>query len=185
MTKPTFTFAARVDDGDQSALDRDGFHIVAKIIRDDDGSNPWERAEGHGPVSDWRPLGSKRPGERVLSTDGRLARFYDHAEAVRMARRDGWGVHAEPQREGETLRAYRARAVEADFAFLKSWCDDEWYYVGVMVEVYRAGICLGYASCWGIEALAGAYVVEVAEGCAADAERDARAKLAELCEAGA
>jgi hypothetical protein len=60
--------------------------------RDDDHGAPWDEEDGHGPVTGWESRG-KRPGEMVLSEDsrGRAKRFYDFAEAVRIARRDGWG----------------------------------------------------------------------------------------------
>src|SRR5690606_5719725 len=50
---------------------------------------PWEECDGHGPVSDWTSR-DKLPGERVLRHDRGSYRYYDVAEATRIAKRDGW-----------------------------------------------------------------------------------------------
>ena len=49
---------------------------------------PWGKHDGHGPVTEWttRPKG---PGERVLAEDRGSYRYYDYAEACRIAKRDG------------------------------------------------------------------------------------------------
>jgi len=71
--------------------------IRATIEHDDSHGAPWIEDDGHGPVSDWT-MRVKLPGELVLSGDGRAScgtdhskRYYDFAEACRIARRDGWG----------------------------------------------------------------------------------------------
>src|SRR5262245_46751340 len=100
-----------------------------EIEPDHDAGAPWETSDGHGPVTEWTSR-EKRPGERVIATDRTHKRFYDYAEAVRIARRDQWGT-ADGRQPGETAGAYAARAVEADYQFLRGWCRDEWSYVGV------------------------------------------------------
>jgi hypothetical protein len=62
-------------------------------------------------------------------------RFYDFAEACRIARRDGWGV-AGGRFDGESLRAYAARAARHDFEMLRAWCSDGWTYCGIAVQVF-------------------------------------------------
>jgi hypothetical protein len=182
-----FDFGAETYPGETLTIERAGFTLTARVYADDDSTPPWDRADGHGPVSDWRVAGynnhpPKAPGERPLSRDGRAARFYDFAEAVRIAQRDGWGVTG-GRLPGETARQYAARAVEADFQFLRGWCNDQWSYVGVAVVASRAGVDLtGEYECalWGIESCAGAWVSEVANELAQEAMKAARAKLAEL-----
>jgi len=102
------------------------------VERDDDHGAPWEENDGHGPVSEWTAR-DKRPGERVLSADRHVKRFYDFAAAVEIAKRDGWD--APPYKTG-TKGEQAARAVESDFQFLKSWCDDEWFYAVVSVTLH-------------------------------------------------
>ena len=58
-------------------------------MHDDDNTPPWERSDGHGPVTAWTSR-AKEPGELVLSKDRGSYRLYDFAEACKIARRDGW-----------------------------------------------------------------------------------------------
>jgi hypothetical protein len=182
---PPFTFGPHDGPGDACVIEFDGFTICARIETDPDGGKPWEREDGHGEVSGWRSLESKRPGELVMICDGRSCRFYDYAAACRTARADGWGV-AGGQREGETARQYAARAAMADFERLRGWCNDDWTWAGVCVVVARNGVTLTgkYAhALWGIESDAGDYFNEVAAELTGEALADARATLAKLLEA--
>jgi hypothetical protein len=141
----------------------DGFTVTARVEYDDTDRTPWQEEDGHGPVTDWltRP---KYAGERVLAQSYSHRRHYDFAEACRIAYRDGWGCVG-GIREGETRKAYAARAAEEDFRRLRAWCRDEWYYVGVVLSVSRGGVELDKyaAALWGIESDAEAYILEVAE----------------------
>lgn len=116
-----------------------GRTFVVSIVQDDVAETPWEASDGHGPVTKWTTR-DKRPGELVLSRDGGSRRYYDYAEACKIARRDGWNCppyHV----EGETAKQRAARAVMADFKRLKSWCNDGWHYVGVcLFELPRDGV---------------------------------------------
>lgn len=107
------------------------FHVSTED--DYDTGAPWENAEGHGTVSEWTRR-RKRAGELVLNNSHGDKRYYDFAEACRIALRDGWD-HAESRVEGETKRQKAARAAMADFEYLRSWCQDEWRYVGVIVTL--------------------------------------------------
>ncbi|NNM74764.1 hypothetical protein [Enterovirga aerilata] len=164
-----------------------GYTAQARIQYDDSMGEPWKEHDGHGPVTDWRRASyrhgrpAKSPGERLLVSDGSNARFYDFAEAVRIALRDGWGCEG-GRKKGETARAYAARAAEADFRRLQAWCSGEWHWCGVVVTVFKAGIELGSASLWGIESDAGDYLAEVANELLPEALDDAKARVAELAE---
>jgi hypothetical protein len=150
-------------DGD--TFERNGRTFRVKIEHDDDGAAPWERADGHGPVSDWTRR-DKRPGEWVLSSDRNSKRYYDAQDAARLARVDGWGLDDEARAElaaklgrepkpGEV----RAEAVRRDFEFLRRWCADQWHYVGVTVSHVQSG---NDESLWGIESDADEYIMETA-----------------------
>lgn len=112
--------------------------VFAVDFEDDyDAGAPWEMADGHGPVSDWTER-DKRPGELLLNSRSRntftSCRYYDFAEACRIALRDGWD--AAPYNDGtETKRQQAARAARADFEYMRAWCNDEWRYVGVVVTL--------------------------------------------------
>lgn len=179
------TFGRYVVSGDTISAEVDGFEITATLHHDEDAEAPWEREDGHGPVTDWTRR-SKAPGEIILSTDRESHRFYDFAEACAIARRDGWGV-AGGRKDGESARAYAARAALADFRALRAWANDEWHYVGVAVTVERDGIALTGPydfALWGIESnYPGSdndYLAEVAEQFAPEALDAARAKAADI-----
>lgn len=179
-------FDSFVCDGESITAEHDGFKLRAICERDDDGKKPWDD-DGHGPVSDWTGR-AKRPGERILNTDGDSYRYYDFQEAVKLAKRDGWD--SPPYNTG-TAGERAVRAAEADFNTIKAWLDDKWDYCGICVEVSRAGVvlCEKYENAlWGIErnypatpvATRNHYLAEVANDLANAALESARAKLAEL-----
>lgn len=124
----------------------DDYYIVA-TIREDSSSRPWDDA-GHGDVTEWltRP---KAPGELVLCTSRHSGtkRFYDFAGACKTALRDAWG----PTKEGETKRQTAARCAREDFEILRRWCDNQWFYCGIVVAVELNDVELASDSLWGIE----------------------------------
>jgi hypothetical protein len=135
-----------------------GYSFKVTHARDEFMGEPWKEHDGHGEVSEWTSR-DKAPGERVLIEDrGRSRRYYDVAGAVRTARRDQWGavccascgqeaggigtpaygtVHAIEPADHPFVREPRgataARAVEADFKYLRGWCLDEWSWTCVDV----------------------------------------------------
>ena len=140
------------------------------LVADTDTGVPWENGDCHGPVRCVQHRREKRPGERPLSDLGDSRRngwVYDWQAAMVQALRDGWGV-AGGQLPGETARAYAARAVQADFDYLRAWVNDDWHYVGVIVTDRHGE----EASLWGVEYSGGAerdqYIREVVEGLAED-----------------
>jgi hypothetical protein len=163
------------------AVRADGFTFTARLMDDAHHGAPWEEEDGHGPVLVTRR--AKQPGELALGETGcnRAKRFYDFAQACRIARRDGW--NAEPYSDSETPRQRAAKAARADFDRLAAYCRDEWSYCGVVVECWRGDRKLGWASLWGIESDARAYLIEVANELAEEAEASARAFLATLADA--
>lgn len=176
-TSPSaFSFGDEVWAGCTSTVEVSGFTLTATVRADDDCDPPWSREDGHGPVSEWRRRGydgqfRKAPGELLLVDDRGSARFYGFAEACKIARRDGWGVTG-GKRDGETARAYAARAALADYDRLRRWCNGQWSYVGVSVTVERNGVELVReyeCACWGIESDCGEHVARIADECASEA----------------
>lgn len=157
----------------------DGYDITARIEHDADQGAPWENEDGHGPVTDWTHR-AKRPSERILCEDRGARRYYDIAEAVKIAGRDGWD--APPYGEGDKGKRV-VRAVEADFQRLRGWCEDHWTYVGVVLSVSRHGVTLDKhaASLWGIESDAGEYLTSTANELLGEALDAAKAVHARLC----
>lgn len=175
------SFDGSVCQGDHISGTHEGFTFRAVIERDDDMGAPWKEHDGHGPVSDWTAR-AKHAGERVLCSESRggRKRYYDVATAIQLAHKDGWGT-SDGRQEGETLRQYRARAVEKDFTFLKEWCDDEWFWCGVTLQVSYQGLALqACASLWGIDSCSGAYLTEVANELVEEALAEAREEMTKL-----
>ena len=87
-----------------------GRSYTVEIESDYDQTAPWDNEDGHGPVSDWT-RSAKEPGQMVLNEDHGSYRYYDFAEACRIAKRDGWGWIPEPVRVerpiGYRLPTYR------------------------------------------------------------------------------
>jgi len=167
---------------DSFDFEHNGRSYTAEIHADEDHGAPWEEEDGHGPVSDWTTR-AKAPGEMVLKQDRNSRRYYDFAAAVKIARRDGWGLSPEERQRlaadlgreptrGQIVRA----AVLADYENLRRWCNDEWHYVGVVVRPADACRCCGpSASLGGIESDAGDYLQEVAREMAEQLETEAAA----------
>lgn len=133
----------------------------AKIVADDHMGAPWEEQDGHGPVTDWTTR-AKASGERILCEDGGARRFYNVAAAIQIAKRDGWDA---PPYTPVTMGQKAARAVEADYRRLKTWCDDDWRWIGVVVTA-RCTCCKAFMgasdSLWGIESDSPDYHADVA-----------------------
>lgn len=167
----TFQFSDSIDGS------LEGFTLTARIEPDTDMGAPWVEHDGHGPVSEWTTR-DKLPGERIINEDGNSRRYYDFKAAIKQAKAEGWD--APPYGKG-TKGEQAERAVNADFRFLKAWCDDEWQWVGVIVTASKNGIELGNASLWGIESESRDYLLEVAEDLASEAVSEAKATLGGLC----
>lgn len=171
-----------LSDGDTFA--HEGLRFIVSIEDDNDQPAPWDREDGHGPVTDW--LGrDKKPGELVLASDGYRHRFYDLSEAQKIALRDGWGIDAERRAEIETATGRKmtakeiaAHAVESDFKFLRDWCNDGWRYVGVCVRHVSQDEDERYSyALWGIETCDEEYITQTAYDMARECGEDIRAEI--------
>lgn len=127
-----------------------------RFERDEDMQAPWEEHDGHGIVIDWT---TETPDDgqdwRVLTREriGRSTHYYDFNESVQIAIRDQWGTE-DGKRPGETDLEYATRAVEADYEYLRAWCNDEWEYVFVAVELIEPAHLRSESyrdSCGGVE----------------------------------
>lgn len=135
----TTDFPRYAGPGDTIECAVDGLRCVATLQHDYDADPPWENDDGHGPVTGWLTR-DKRAGELVLCEDRGSRRFYDFAEAVRMARAKGWGFGGKSVDDhmagGMTIGQVAAAAAREDYENLRAWCRDEWFYVGVAVQLF-------------------------------------------------
>lgn len=118
-------------------LEVSGLKFRVELVHDDDNDAPWDREDGHGPVRTVRASSylevEKRPGERVLHSDRRTYWLYDFSEAMKIAKRDGWGTsNATPDMNPGKVREL---AVTEDMANLSAWLRSEWGYIGVVVTL--------------------------------------------------
>lgn len=152
---------------DHDTIEHDGAAFRVTLEHDDTHGAPWDEEDGHGPVSEWKRWREgqgvkppKRAGERLLIWDRGSFRTYDMQAAIKQAKADGWDAAPYGGTHGERA----ARAVEADFQRMRAWCNDEWHYVGVIVELLDDdGDTMGEtASLWGIESDCADYIAEVA-----------------------
>ena len=169
---------------DGSTFTRNGLQFRARIEHDDSTDAPWIEYDGHGPVTNWTRR-NKRPGELILNSDRGEYRYYDMAEAIKIAKRDCWG-HGEPT-PGETAGQKAARAARADFEYLRGWCRDDWHFVMVSVGLIMDGNTVaGSHYIGGIESTdAGTiaeHVEELADTLATEAADQLRARAATLAE---
>jgi hypothetical protein len=141
------------------SFEHEGYEVEIKCPHDECSGPPWENSDGHGPVSGWESR-NKGAGERVLNSDRGSHRFYDFAEATKIAKRDGWGVCPDKQAALErglgrkpTRKEVIAAAVESDFEFLHGWCNDRWHYINVCVTVSKDGREVGTDCLGGVEDL--------------------------------
>lgn len=121
----------------------DGWYVEFESEYDQDHGEPWKECDGHGPVTYWVHR-DKHAGERVLCSDRSTKRYYDFAEAMKIAKRDGWGLNDDElakltKRLGHTPTKGQITeaAVEHDFQYLKDWCEDRWHYIGVIVTLFN------------------------------------------------
>ena len=173
---------------DTTTLQHRGLTFLVRTEPDLDAGPPWENCDGHGRVTGWEPLdaGLDPARYRLLSEDRHAARYYDFTESLRIALRDKWGVSDE---EYAKLKAERTdggeptpeqityRAVVRDYEYLRAWCQDEWEYIGVIVELRGAEGLTPSQSLWGIESNDTAYIQEVAQQLADQSIEDAGSAL--------
>lgn len=97
---------------------------------------------------------------RVKAQRLQPALFESVAADINEAIRATYAAH----RATMTARAYAAGAARQNFERLRKWCADQWFWVGVEIELLdRDGDGTGEkAALWGIESDAGDYLDEVA-----------------------
>lgn len=138
---------------DTDTLEFEGLEVHVKYYYDFVMEPPWENDCGRGEVR--KTINrhregdtDKRPGERPLNQPGRneYQFYYDHAEATQRARADGWNT--EPYDAPNQV----ARAVEADFQFIRAFLNNDWHYVGIVCEIHDdEGEVIAEDACWGFE----------------------------------
>jgi hypothetical protein len=165
-------------------LELKGLTFRVDIRPDDSMGAPWDEHDGHGPVRYERAPTSrdaaKSPGERVLCQDRGTTWLYDWQGAMRLAKRDGWGLSPEDRsvlakRLGRdpVPGEVRVAAVQRDYDYCRQYLEGYWYWCGVVVTLLDTD---GEAtreteSLWGMESEPGTYLEETARELAAEIAR--------------
>jgi hypothetical protein len=129
----------------EETVEAHGLKFKLTIEQDEDSRVPWKECDGFGPVREankgyYERHVSKRAGERILH-DGERNEYtwvYDWAEALKLAKKDGWGLSTDQRPTNwDTLTKGQQRvlAVQHTFDFLKAWCNEDWVWCGVCVEL--------------------------------------------------
>lgn len=143
-------------------ITRDKLRFRIRFEPDEDHEPPWEDGDGQGIVSQWTTR-NKLPGERVLHTDRSAKRYFDWKGTVAKAKLEGWGLCDEEKAKlgvklgrAPTAKEITEAAVEANFEWMRRWCNDDWHYVGIVIERLSnvgaeddEGTVVD--SCWGFE----------------------------------
>lgn len=124
-----------------------------RLEYDDCSDAPWENdCIYEGVVSEWERR-SKRTYERILCEDRGSRRFFNVREFIATAIKQG------------CTRKQAAEQMEPCFERLRLWCNDQWHYVGVIVELLDDdGDPTGEGeSIWGIEDDCAEHINETAQ----------------------
>lgn len=145
-----------------------GRELTIEHYYDQDSGPPWGNDCGTGEVSDWTSKDRKHPWERILCTDDRgkrSVRLYDWRETMLKARKDGWGLGTNDfmkltceLRRCPTAGQVAEVAVQRDFDWLRGWCNNDWYYIGIVVTDDETDES---ESLWGIESDCHDYIKEL------------------------
>lgn len=125
-----------------------GWYYDIEVAYDNDAAAPWERCDGHGVVTGWQSRDEYKD-EWVLNSERYSYRYYDFKASLALSLKDGWD--APPYAQGSKLEQ-AVRAVRADYEYLRRWCNDDWWYVGIIVTLYdEQDVEIDSESCWGYD----------------------------------
>lgn len=145
-------------EGESEHILPNGWKLVFKFQYDNDREPPWEDCCGTGVVTDWIHGAADEKYGWVLSDGNWSHRYYDWRATLPEAIRGGWD--AAPYGEGNK-HEQAMRAMKSTYELLRRWCDNDWWYVGLIVELYDKNEDeLGSDSCWGFESDAMSYITE-------------------------
>lgn len=137
-------------EGEEEHILANGWKIKFKIQYDTDHEPPWEDCDGMGVVTNWiHGVCDEEKYGWELCSDHYAHRYFDWRATLPIAIKEGWD--APPYGVG-TKQERAMRAMRKTCDFLRRWCNDDWWYVGLIVTLYdENGEELDEDSCWGFE----------------------------------
>lgn len=159
-------------EGEQRNELPNGWYYVVKFQYDDTHETPWDWDDCHGVVIPLRGRCSLEDWQLDWTMGDCDGWLYDRDASLAKAIKEGW--NAPPYHEpGGAMRA-----VKADFDYLRRWCNDDWRYVGLIVELYDEDERLiDEHSCWGYESFSMDYLCAEARSWVASMIRNERRSL--------
>ena len=159
-------------EGEETTTLPNGWSLVVKIENDNTYNPLWEDCDSMGVVKESRGHPGDSYTDWIMNSDRGWYRYYDWKATLPVAIREGWG--APPYRTG-SKQEQAMRAMKRTYEYLRAWCNDEWHYVGLIVELRdERGCLIGEDSCWGFESENISYVTSEARSWAYHLIRDAR-----------
>ena len=148
-----------------------GWTLTVEIQYDDDHSPPWEDCDEHGVVTGWTSR-MDHMDDWELNYSQHRYQYYDYKATLPKALKEQWD--ASPYGAGNKVER-AMRAMRADYEYLRGWCHDECWYVGLIVTLRdENGRELDEESCWGYESMCVDYIASEARSWAAHMIRKAR-----------
>lgn len=137
-----------------------GWKIKVAFEYDSDSGPPWKECDGHGVIYETRSR-EDHMDNWILNSERGWYRYYAWKASLELAVKDGWGC---PPYDTSTAMD----AVKSDYEFLRRWCNDEWWYVGMIVTLLDEDDTeLHEESCWGFDSDSIDYLCEQARSWAA------------------
>lgn len=135
--------------GEQITELRNGWKIKVEVEIDRDARPPWENSDEHGVVTAWQDYDDALDAWELLSDRLGHCRYYDWRATLPIAIKDGWD--APPFYTGNK-RERAMRAIKADYEYLRRWCAESWWYVGLIVTLLgEDDEVIAFSPCWGYE----------------------------------
>lgn len=135
-------------DGEEITELPNGWKIKVEFQRDEDYGPPWKEHDGHGEIVETH-CRQDHMGDWELNSERGWYRYYDWKATLPIAIKDRWD--AAPYGVG-TKHERAMRAMKADYEYLRAWCNDAWWYVGIIVTLLDENDEeIDEESCWGFE----------------------------------
>lgn len=161
-------------DGEEVTDLPNGWKLKVEFLHDSDHEPPWESCDGTGVIE-----GNPRYGLGDEYKEWALGdyRYFDWKATLPIAIKEGWD--APPYHTG-TKHEQAMRAMRSTYDYLRRWCNDQWWYVGMTVTLLdEDDTILREDSCWGYESDSMDYLTSEARGWAARLICDERAERRE------
>ena len=157
-----------------------GWKIKVEFRHDGDSGPPWSECDGMGVIE----TSTHRPGEYdeyddwIINSDRGWYRYFDWKATLPIAIRDGWNTP--PYHMHHDKKAQAMAAMRSTCEYLRRWCNDGWWYVGMIVTLLDEDSNeIEEDSCWGFESDSTDYLTSEARSWAAHMIVKARKDLRE------